>query len=95
VIKEELSVQPAIGEMMKAEEPRWRTLSKEPSLTEAAVPAEIAAAIAEPPSGGSVRASRRTPAEARKAILASQALAKDKEDGLTSSAAMEGSWEPE
>jgi hypothetical protein len=47
-MKEELSAQPADGEIMKAEEPRWRTLSNEPSLTEAAVPTEIASAMEAP-----------------------------------------------
>jgi hypothetical protein len=65
------------------------TGSKDPSLTAAAVPAEIAAAIAKPSSAGKVRASRRTPGEAMKASAAAWTEGKEEEAGSTSSAGME------
>ena len=49
--------------MMNAEEPRCRTGSKEPSLTEHAVPEWIAATIEAPLSGGRMSSSRSIPGE--------------------------------
>ena len=71
-MKEVVSKQSQEVDKMKAEDPRRRTGSKEPSETAAAEPAEIAAAIARPSSSGKVRASRRTPEAERKASLASE-----------------------
>ena len=52
MMKVEVSKHLIVEEMMKAEEPCLRTLSKVPSLTDMAVPLEIAAVIAISLSGG-------------------------------------------
>ena len=90
MIKADVSVEVLVGARMKAEEPCWSTPSNEPSLTAAAVPLDIAVEMADPLSGGRIRASRRTPGDAMKASLAAGTSGKDIEEGLTSSVGTDG-----
>ena len=82
VMKAAVSVESAAGEIMKAEEPLLRTPSKEPSLTDAAVPLEMAAAIEAPLSKGKIKSIKEDSWRSKESEIGSRNIIKGNRRGI-------------